>query len=115
MYFYFVFKSTFCEIFNIIIMLAKNQSLVIILSIATALLCIPMLAMQFTSEVHWTVRDFLVAGVLLFSVAFLVEFTIRKVKKKKVRLFVLLGIFAVLFLIWAELAVGIFGTPFAGN
>lgn len=96
-------------------MLAKNQSLVIILFVATALLCVPLVAMQFTTEVNWTASDFAVAGFLLFGTGFLVELAIRKVKKLNVRLLVILGILAVLFLVWAELAVGIFGTPFAGN
>ena len=34
-------------------------------------------------------------------------------KKKKIALILLVAI--VLFLIWAELAVGVFGTPFAGS
>ena len=96
-------------------MLVKNQSLIIILAIATALLCVPLVAMQFTSEVNWTASDFAIAAVLLFGTGFLVELAIRKVKKWNVRLFVILGILAALFLVWAELAVGIFGTPFAGN
>ncbi|MCP9761721.1 hypothetical protein [Lacihabitans soyangensis] len=96
-------------------MLVKNQSLIIILAIASALLCVPLVAMQFTSEVHWTASDFAIAAVLLFGTGLLVELAIRKVKKWNVRLFVILGILATLFLVWAELAVGIFGTPFAGN
>lgn len=33
----------------------------------------------------------------------------------KKRIFVIIAIIAVLVLIWGELAVGIFGTPFAGS
>lgn len=96
-------------------MIAKNQRLFIILGTASALLFIPLMAMQFTTEVNWTVSDFVVAGILLFGTGLLIEVAFRKVKKLNVRWFVILGILVVLFLVWAELAVGVFGTPFAGN
>jgi hypothetical protein len=96
-------------------MLAKNQSLIIILGIATALLCVPLLAMQFTKEVNWNAADFLIGGVLLYGTGFLVEMALRKFKTNKSRILAVLSILFMLFLIWAELAVGIFGTPFAGN
>jgi len=40
---------------------------------------------------------------------------IRKVKKKRHRIILIVVIIVVLFLFWAELAVGIFGSPFSGN
>ncbi len=96
-------------------MIVKNQSLGIILLVATALLLVPLIAMQFTNEVIWTINDFLGAGVLLYGTGFFIELAIRKVKKSNVRFLVIFGILLVLFLVWAELAVGVFGTPFAGN
>ncbi len=87
----------------------------IILSVATLLLLTPFIAMQFSEEVNWTLSDFVIAGILLFGTGFLLELTIRKVKKLKYRIMLCAGILLVLFLIWGELAVGIFGTPFAGN
>jgi hypothetical protein len=71
--------------------------------------------MQFTNEVAWALFDFIVAGVLLLGTGLLCELVIRKVKKTEHRIVVCAIILVALFLIWAELAVGIFGTPFAGS
>lgn len=79
------------------------------------LLFIPLIAMQFTNEVNWTIIDFMVAGGLLLGFGFLIEFVIQKVKKPTYRAAIVLGILAALILIWVELAVGIFGTPFSGT
>jgi bacteriorhodopsin len=79
------------------------------------LLSIPLIAMQFTDEVNWTIMDFIVAGILLFGTGLMCELVLRKVKNIKYRIGICAVILAALFLIWAELAVGIFGSPFAGS
>tara|TARA_R110001606_G_scaffold399186_2_gene581395 strand:+ start:10581 stop:10796 length:216 start_codon:yes stop_codon:yes gene_type:complete len=71
--------------------------------------------MQFTNEVNWTIFDFVIAGILLIGTGLVCEFTLRKIKKTKYRIAIILAILVILFLIWAELAVGIFGSPFSGN
>lgn len=71
--------------------------------------------MQFTDEVNWTVMDFIVAGILLFGTGLMCELVLRKVNNIKYRIGICSVILAALFFIWAELAVGIFGTPFAGS
>ena len=86
----------------------------ILLSIAILLL-IPLISMQFTNEVRWTLSDFVVMGGLLLATGLLCELVIRKVSKTNNRIAIIGAILIVLFLIWAELAVGIFGTPFAGS
>lgn len=93
----------------------RNKRLFVILATSTVLLSIPFIAMQFTTEVNWSVSDFVIMGVLLFGTGLLSELVIRKVKSMKSRLFLCTLILLVFFLIWAELAVGIFGTPFAGS
>jgi hypothetical protein len=89
--------------------------MIIILSVTTFLLAIPLVAMQFTNEVDWTLSDFVTAGVLLLSTGLAIELVIRNLKAGTLRTIVLVVILLALFLIWAELAVGIFGTPFAGS
>jgi hypothetical protein len=89
--------------------------MIIILSVTAFLLAIPLVAMQFTNEVDWTLSDFVTAGVLLLSTGLAIELVIRNLKAGALRTIVLVVILLVLFLIWAELAVGIFGTPFAGS
>ena len=93
----------------------KNKSQKNILIVVAILLSIPLIAMQFTDEVSWTILDFVVMGILLLSIGFICELTIRKVSKIKHRIAIYITILVVCLLIWAELAVGIFGTPFAGS
>jgi hypothetical protein len=71
--------------------------------------------MRFTSEVKWGLLDFVIAGILLFGTGLAIEFVLRKVKKLEYRLALCAAILIGLFLVWAELAVGIFGTPLAGS
>ena len=73
------------------------------------------LAMQFTNEVNWDLRDFVVMGVLLLGTGLMCELVLRKVKQTQHRVAICAALVVALFLVWAELAVGIFGTPFAGS
>jgi hypothetical protein len=96
-------------------MLTANKRLVAIIAFVGILLLIPLVAMQFTSEVNWSRFDFLLAGVLLLGTGLLVEGVLRTVKTKSKRLLLVSVILLILALIWVELAVGLFGTPFAGS
>jgi hypothetical protein len=96
-------------------MITKDKRLIGIMLTIAFILLIPLLAMQFTTEVNWTLSDFVVAGVLLLGTGLLCEFVMRKVTKTGHRIGIIAVIIVVLFLIWAELAVGLFGTPFAGS
>ena len=96
-------------------MLPKFKTVLIVFAIILILLLIPLLAMQFTDEVHWTVFDFIVAGVLLFTTGLVIQFVLKKVKNTKHRILICVIILILLFLLWAELAVGIFGSAVAGN
>ena len=96
-------------------MTTHNQRLIGILTTIVFLLFIPFLAMQFTSEVNWTLSDFVAAGVLLLSTGLACELVMRKVNNIRYRIAICGVILVVLILIWIELAVGIFGTPFAGS
>lgn len=93
----------------------KNKRLVTILLTAAILLLIPLVAMQFTNEVDWNIIDFITMGVLLFGTGLLCELVMRKVKSIHYRIFICGAIVFMFFLVWAELAVGILGTPFAGS
>jgi len=93
----------------------QNKNLLIILTIVVAILLIPFIAMQFTTEVNWNIMDFVVAGILLLGVGVTIDYAIRKIAKTYYRFAVIITVILLFILIWAELAVGIFGTPFAGN
>ena len=79
------------------------------------LLLVPFVAMRFTDEVKWTPLDFIIAGVLLLGTGLVCEFVMRKVKKIQYRIAICAVILAALLVVWAELAVGIIGTRFAGS
>lgn len=93
----------------------KTSRILIILLIAGAILLIPFTAMQISSEVNWSGFDFLIMGLLLFGTGLLIDLALRKIPDTKNRIIVSGIILAVFLLIWAELAVGIFGTPLAGS
>lgn len=92
-----------------------NKRLIVIVLVVILLLLIPLIAMQFTNEVNWTLIDFVVAGFLLLISSLMCERVLRKVDKIKHRFAICIAILVALLIIWAELAVGIFGTPFAGT
>ena len=96
-------------------MITQNKRLIGIVLTVVILLLIPLIAMQFTDQVDWKLPDFVVMGVLLLGTGLMCEFVMRKVKKTGHRILIVVAILTALFLIWAELAVGIFGTPFAGS
>ncbi|SDS54199.1 hypothetical protein SAMN05216503_3394 [Polaribacter sp. KT25b] len=93
----------------------KKKRFRIILTITVIILLIPLIAMQFTNEVNWKFLDFIVAGILLLVNGLVWDIAIRKIKKTKHLILVIIGILVIIALIWTELAVGIFGSPFAGS
>ena len=96
-------------------MITQNKRLIGIILTVVFILCIPLVAMQFTNEVDWNLPDFIMMGVLLSGTGLVCELITRKVRNLEYRLFIIGTALFVLFLIWAELAVGIFGTPLAGS
>jgi Kef-type K+ transport system membrane component KefB len=93
----------------------SKQRLIATFGIIAFLLAIPLVAMQFTNEVDWKLGDFIIMGALLTATGLAIELVTRKVKTANGRILLTIAILIVLFLIWAELAVGVFGTPFAGS
>jgi Kef-type K+ transport system membrane component KefB len=96
-------------------MIMENKRGIGIVLTVVFLLLIPLIAMQFTNEVNWNQSDFVVAGLLLLGTGLICELVMRKVKKTNHRIILCAVILAALLLIWIELAVGLFGTPFAGS
>lgn len=78
-------------------------------------LLIPFISMQYTNEVNWGLFDFIVAGSLLFGTGLTIEYVFRKVKRRQHRIIICSIVLLLLFLLWAELAVGIFNSSIAGN
>ena len=86
-----------------------------ILQMVGLLLIIPLIAMQLTDEVEWSLFDFIIMGTLLLITGLMGEIIFKKVKKYKHRVILYVVVAITFLLLWAELAVGILGTPFAGS
>lgn len=93
----------------------KSKNILLILSIVITILLIPLITMQFTTEVNWEISDFLIAGGLLFVFGILIELIIRKVKQSHLKVVFIAVIILLLLLIWMELAVGLFNSPISGS
>lgn len=93
----------------------KSKNILLILSIVITILLIPLITMQFTTEVNWEISDFLIAGSLLFVFGILIELIIRKVKQSHLKVVFIAVIILLLLLIWMELAVGLFNSPISGS
>ena len=94
--------------------MVKNNSIRITLVTAFILLLL-ILVNQFTDEVDWEIGDFIVMGILLLSAGLAYELLVQKTSTTAYRVAVAIAIGILFLAIWAELAVGIFGTPFAGS
>lgn len=92
-----------------------NKRLIGIIAGVGFLLLIPYIAMRLTGEMKWSANDFIAAGVLLLGTCLACELVLRKVKKVQHRIAICAVVLLVIFIIWAELAVGLIGTPFAGS
>jgi len=95
--------------------MTQKQTTLTIYALPVALLSIPFLGNIVSNEVNWSASDFLIAGALLFTTAFLINMVRNKIKKQNQRIMICIFILLTLVLIWMELAVGVFGSPFAGN
>ncbi len=93
----------------------ENKRLIIILAVVAILLLIPLVGMQFTTEVNWDVLDFAIMGMLLLGTGLLCELFMRIVSSIQGRIIICCAVLLLFFLSWAELAVGVFGTLFAGS
>ena len=79
------------------------------------LLLIPLIGMLFSNEVNWSFFDFIIMGILILVMSFGIKLVLKTTPKKMYRI-LRIGIILILFLlVWAELAVGVFETPFAGS
>jgi hypothetical protein len=111
-----VFVETFKGIIKenvIFIMQSKNLFRVVL--ITALILAVPLVAMQFSDEVDWDLRDFSIMAALLLGTGFTYELGVKRIRNTNHRIIAGLALLGALFLIWAELAVGIFGSPIAGS
>ena len=93
----------------------ENKRLIGIVAAVGVLLSIPFFVMKLGGEMKWSIFDFIIAGVLLLGTGLAIEFVLRKVQSTAHRLAICAIILFLLFIVWAELAVGLIGTPLGGS
>lgn len=93
----------------------KPKNIVRSVLAAELVLVIPLVAMQFTDEVDWDPSDFVIVGVLLAGLGIACQLIVSGVKNNSRQAVTGIVLAAAMLLIWAELAVGLFGSPFAGS
>lgn len=79
-----------------------------ILLIVAFILSIPLVGMQFSDEVDWTLLDFVLAGVVLFTAGFVYTLLKRTVDQKTYRYAVGTGIFGMAYVMFLAAAVQMF-------
>jgi len=78
----------------------QNKRLIIVFLVLSFLLLIPLIAMQFTDEVNWTIIDFVIAGGLLFGAGVISEIVLRKINSLNHKVGLLSAILIIVILIW---------------
>ena len=78
-------------------------------TLAGLVLLVPLVAMQFTREVNWTVGDFIFAGMLIGLVGLVLELTVRASRIPAYRGGVAAALAASFLIIWVNGAVGMIG------
>ncbi len=78
-------------------------------SLAALILLLPLLAMQFTTEVAWDFADFMIFGALLAGAGGAYELAMRVSGHRAYRAATAVALAAAFILIWVNLAVGIIG------
>jgi hypothetical protein len=95
---------------NLTALMMKNKNMIRIVIAVAFLLLVPLVAMQFTNEVVWTLTDFVVAGILLLGAGFTYELIASKSGITVYRAAAAIAVGTALFLVWVNLAVGVIGS-----
>jgi hypothetical protein len=100
--------------FPLLLLLMKNMMKIMLsvpgILIGTVLvLCIPLVAMQFTSSVKWQAGDFLMMGILLAGAGILARSYLLQSDVRKL-LAGILAVVALFLLAWVNMAVGLIGS-----
>lgn len=87
----------------------RQKSTILILGIIAIILLVPLVAMQVSTNVNWSVGDFVVAAALLLGVGFGCRFILQKNIKTQFKIMACIALVLMLAVVWAEIAVGIIG------
>ena len=94
--------------------MTKKNSIVRTILVAELFLVLPLIGTLFSSQVDWDMFDFIIGAILLAGLGTAYSLVVNS-KDSSGRAVVGILSIALLLLLWAELAVGIFGSPMAGS
>ena len=86
----------------------RRNARLIVWSAIVGLIALPLVAMQFTDEMAWDAADFALFGGLLVGAGLLYELAAWRIKGAGLRVAIGLALAAVVLLVWADAAVGVF-------
>jgi hypothetical protein len=66
-------------------------------------------------DMNWSIADFVLAGAILLTAGALFWLIVKKTRSNMNRIVFVSILVLVIALVWAELAVGLFNSPFAGS
>lgn len=87
-----------------------RRQMLLVAAGTAALLLVPLIAMQFTAEVDWSLFDFVFMGALLFGSGLIFVLVTRSTKSVAYKLATGLAVLTSFLVIWINLAVGIIGS-----
>lgn len=96
-------------------MIKTRSSLFKVLGVTLILLLIPLIASLISDQVDWHVDDYILMGSMVFTTGLIGINVLKVIKNKKIRWITITLLCLMFLLVWAELAVGVFDTPFAGS
>lgn len=92
------------------------ESIPLVALATVVILMIPLIAMQFSDEVDWSLADFVIMGVLIFVTGSSYVALSRKMPNVVYKLAMAFAIGSAFLMVWANLAVGLIGSgPHVGN
>ena len=80
-----------------------------------SLLLIPLFGNIFSNQVNWSLFDFIIMGLLLGMLGIIIHYIMEKVRNKTFRIVPIIFVLIIFLMIWAELAVGVFGSLIADS
>lgn len=86
------------------------RSVLLVMVLTILILLVPLVAMQFSTEVNWSPGDFLVMGALISGTGLAYVWLSRNAPGIVYRLAAALAVGAAFLMIWANLAVGLIGS-----
>lgn len=105
---------------NMMSMVMQNKRVVRVVLGTGLILLIPLVMTLLGDGVEgegwrWKFGDFVVMGIILFTAGLALDIVTRKLSRPVYRVIACTAILSALTITWAELAVGVLGTPFAGS